>query len=254
MNVFRIGHRLSGRAAVIIAGFCIAALSTVAGRAAVSSQAQPVFGTIIGTVQIEGKVPEFPPPKITKDADVCKDVPNEKLIVSPLGGVQNAVVALEGVPYHTSLPQASLQPVFRMTNSGCRFVPHVTVMQLNDPLEISNTDPILHTARAVQSQVNVGLYPGRTVQGKVGRPTTGPVKIICEIHPWMVGYVYLTDNPYYALTDVHGNFEIDNVPPGRYRLKVWHETLGTQVVSVDVTVGKTAEINFKLASGQPKPQ
>jgi hypothetical protein len=70
----------------------------------------------------------------------------------------------------------------------------------------------------------------------------------------MAGYVYLTDNPYFAVTDMHGEYQIENVPPGTYRLKVWHETLGTQLVSVDVTAGKNTEVNFKMSSGQIKPQ
>jgi|SRR5208337_2595948 len=127
-------------------------------------------------------------------------------------------------------------------------------MQYNNDLEISNTDPILHTARALPAQVNVGLYPGMTVQSEVGMPRLGPMKFTCEIHPWMLAYVFLTDNPYFVVTDLHGEYEIDNVPPGKYRVRIWHELLGVEVSTVAVNAGKTTEFNFKFDSSKISPQ
>jgi hypothetical protein len=85
-------------------------------------------------------------------------------------------------------------------------------------------------------------------------PRLGPVKLTCEIHPWMLAYVFLTDNPYFAVTDVHGEYEIDNVPAGKYRVRIWHELLGYQVSTVAVTASKTTEFNFKFDSGKRAPR
>lgn len=231
--------------------FRVLLIGTAAGLlVAGCHKAPPANGTIKGTIVIEGEPPKIEPLKITKDQDVCKNVPNESLMVGPGGGLQNAVVALEGVPESAVTAQTTEHPVFRLTNSECRFVPHVLVMQFNQALEISNADPILHTARTLQSQVNVGLYPGRAVRRDIGAPVLGPAKITCEIHPWMLAYVYLTDNPYYALSDVHGEYEIDNVPPGKYRVRIWHELLGTQVSNVEVMPGKATQLNVSFPAGQ----
>jgi carboxypeptidase family protein len=239
---------------VVVAGaacLCIMLMSTAAGLyAAESPGVRPAGGRILGVIQVEGGLPQLEPPKITKDKDVCKDVPNESLLVGAERGLQNAVVTLEGTPKEAASAVKPAYAVFRLNNQGCRFVPHVIVMQSHDELEIGNADPILHTARALPAQVDVGLYPGRAVRKEIGAPPAGPVRITCEIHPWMGAYVFLTDNPYYAVTDVHGEYEIDNVPPGKYRVKIWHELLGTQIGTVVVTAGKSTELNFKFDSGK----
>ena len=229
-------------------------IGTAAGLLVSGCQpSRPPTGTIKGTIELQGPPPRIEPLAITKDQDVCKNVPNESLIVSAGGGVQNAVVALEGAPAAAESGKSAEHPVFRLTNSECRFVPHVLVMQFDEPLEISNVDPILHTARTLRSQVNVGLYPGRAVRKDIGAPLLGPAKITCEIHPWMAAYVYLTDNPYYAVTDLHGEYEIDQVPPGKYRVAIWHELLGKQIENIEVTAGKATELNFSFPSAQASP-
>lgn len=224
---------------------CLSVMFVVAACAKDSPAA--ATGTIKGTVRLRGNPPALAPLKITKDQDVCREVPNEALLVSAGGGVQNTVVVLEGLPKRTPAPDA-VRPVFRLTNWQCRFAPHVSVMQVDSDLEISNLDPILHTAKALQPQVNVGLYPGRAVRRGIGSPVLGPLKITCEVHPWMLAYVFLTDNAYYAVTDLHGEYQIEGVPPGKYRLKIWHELLGTQVMPVEVMTGKTAEVNVTLSA------
>jgi hypothetical protein len=255
MNALKTRTRAGNK--VIAAAVCLGAIlmSLGAGLYAADSisPAHPATGTIIGVIQIQGTPPKLEPLKIVKDRDVCKNVPNESLIVGPGQGLQNVVVSLVGVPTQASSTPHQVHSIYRLTNAQCRFVPHVLVMQYDNDLEISNADPILHTAKALPVQVNVGLYPGRTIQSGVGKPRLGPVKLTCEIHPWMLAYVFLTDNPYFAVTDMHGEYEIANVPPGKYQVKIWHELLGDQVSNLTVTAGKTTEFNFKFDSGKPAP-
>jgi len=61
------------------------------------------------------------------------------------------------------------------------------------------------------------------------------VRIDCDLHTWMRAWVVVTEHPFYAVTEANGEFVIDNVPPGKYTLKIWQETLGT--VTREVTVG-----------------
>jgi len=206
-----------------------------------------VGGTIEGFVRIEGEVPKPAPLEINKDTDFCKDVPNETLVVGPGKGVQYTVVTVEGLAKNAEPPGGDqVSTVNRLDNRRCQFVPHVLAMEVNQFLEIENSDPILHATHALfhegQPQFNVGLYPGRIVRKPI--VATGPVKIICEVHPWMTAYIFVTENPYHAVTDIYGRYEIRDVPPGKYRIKAWHERLGTQEQQVIVTDGQTTEAIF----------
>jgi hypothetical protein len=206
-------------------------------------------GTISGFAKFEGQLPKLPPLEIVKAKDVCKDVPNETLVVGPERGIRYAVVTLEGVPASEA---AEGEAVHELDNAGCRFVPHVQAMQVNQSLVLKNTDPILHSVHAffqgAQPQFNVGLFPGKVVRKPMVSP--GVVKLLCEVHSWMSAYVIVTENSYHAVTDVHGEYQIGDVPPGTYRLKVWHERLGTQEKKVEVKAGATSKVDFVLSPSE----
>src|ERR1019366_1315234 len=165
MNGLKTGPRAATKVIVTAACLCVILMSaSTVSYATDLPRARPTTAKIIGVIQIEGAPPKLEPLKIIKDQDVCKEVPNESLIVGPGQGLQNVVVSLEGAPTQTSPAPHQARSVYRLTNAQCRFVPHVLVMQFNNELEIANADPILHTVKALPAQVNVGLYPGRTVQ------------------------------------------------------------------------------------------
>jgi plastocyanin len=200
-------------------------------------------GSIKGAVKLRGDVPKLPPLEITKYKDVCKNVPNESLVVGSGKGIRYAVVTLEGISRGKPVER---EAVHELDNVRCRFVPHVQAASVGQFLLLKNTDPILHTAHAYfedqQPHFNVGLYPGRVSRKPLVTP--GVVKILCEVHPWMTAFIVITDHPYHAVTDVYGEFLIDNIPPGTYRLKVWHEMLGTQEKEVRVESGKSAQADL----------
>lgn len=210
-------------------------------------------GTITGFVKLEGPVPKLPPPQIVKSKDVCKNVPNETLVVGPDKGIRYAVITLEGAPAGA---EDQTEAVHELDNAGCRFVPHVQVMRVNQMLVLKNTDPILHTDHAffqgAQPQFNVGLYPGKVTRKPM--VSTGVVKILCDVHPWMSAYIVITENPYHAVSDAYGEYQIGDVPPGVYRLKVWHESLGTQEQKIEVKEGATSKMDFVFtAAKEGKP-
>ena len=72
------------------------------------------------------------------------------------------------------------------------------------------------------------------------------MKVQCDIHKWMEGWVVIADHPYYALTDTNGTFTISNVPPGTYTLEVWHEMLGIVTQPVTVKAKKSVKISVAL--------
>jgi plastocyanin len=202
-------------------------------------------GAIIGFVKVQGKVPKLAPLQISKFKEVCRNVPNESLVVGPSQGVRYAVVTLEGITKGKAIER---EAIHELDNLSCRFVPHVQVASVGQFLLLRNTDPILHTAHAYfkdQPHFNVGLYPGKVSRKPL--VTSGTVKIVCEVHPWMSAHVVITEHPYHAVTDVYGEYVIWDVPPGRYRLKVWHETLGVQEKQIEVKGGTASEVDFILS-------
>jgi hypothetical protein len=198
---------------------------------------------IRGTVKVEGKLPKLEPLRITKYKEVCKDVPNESLIVGPAQGLRYAVITLEAVGKGKAVEK---ETAHELDNIKCRFSPHVQAASVGQFVVIKNSDPILHTAHALftneQPQFNVGLYPGRITRKPL--VAAGVVKIRCEVHPWMTAYIVATEHPYHAISDIYGEYELTDIPPGAYQLKVWHESLGTQEKRIEVKPGVTQKVDF----------
>jgi len=205
--------------------------------------------TIRGTVKVQGQLPKLLPLQISKYKEVCRDVPNETLIVGPSQGLRYAVVTLEGIAKGKAVER---EVQHELDNVKCRFVPHVQTASVGQFVLMKNTDPILHTAHAFfingQPQFNVGLYPGRVSRKPLVTP--GVVKILCEVHPWMSAYIVVTDHPYHSVTDAYGEYLINDIPPGNYKLKVWHESLGTEEKAVEVKAGASRNVDFIF---KPKP-
>ena len=201
--------------------------------------------TVRGTVKFDGNPPKLQPLQITKYKEVCHDAPNESLVLGSGKGIRYAVIALEGISKGKAVEK---EVVHEIDNSRCRFAPHVVAASVGQFVLFKNSDPILHTAHAYftanQPQFNIGLYPGRVSRKPLVAP--GLAKIICEVHPWMTAYIVVTDHPYQAVTDAYGEYLINDVPPGNYRVKIWHEILGTQEKPVEVKAGAATLADFTL--------
>ena len=201
-------------------------------------------GAIIrGTVKVEGKLPKLLPLQVTKYKEVCKDVPNESLVVGLGQGLRYAVITLEGMVKGKAVEKEALHEI---DNLRCRFVPHVSAASIGQFVVLKNSDPILHTVHALfineQPQFNVGLYPGRVSRKPL--IAAGVVKLRCEVHPWMAAYIVVTEHPYHAISDSYGEYEITDIPAGVYQLKVWHESLGTQEKRIEVKSSATQKVDF----------
>lgn len=200
-------------------------------------------GTIRGSVKVEGKLGKLPPLQVTKYKEVCKDVPNESLIVGHGQGLRYAVITLEGIGKGKAVEKEADHEI---DNLHCRFIPHVLAASVGQFVVLKNSDPILHTVHALfnneQPQFNVGLYPGRVSRKPL--IAAGVVKIRCEVHPWMAAYIVVTEHPYHAISDVYGEYELTDIPAGNYRVKVWHESLGTQEKRIEVKPAATQKVDF----------
>ncbi len=128
------------------------------------------------------------------------------------------------------------------------FVPHVLAVQKGATVDFPNSDNVRHNVFSPPNccnQFNLGTYDSGTSK-PVTFTETCEVPLLCNVHAEMSAYVVVMDNPYFAVTARDGSFTIDNVPPGSYKLKTWHEKLKSVTQDVTVEGGKTIEVSLVL--------
>jgi plastocyanin len=228
--------------------FVVGWLGASGSLAAADYREEPVVdgGGISGRVLVAGEVPALPPQVVYKQHEVCgTSLPDQRLMVGKGGTLGNAVVEVDWIT--AGKPIRRDQPVV-FDNAKCQFVPHVAAAAVGQTVQFHNSDPFLHDAHAwlgTRTLFNIGILPGHTA----GRPLSdaGLVHINCNVrHTWMHAYLFVGENPYAAVTGVDGQFSIDQVPPGTYTVRVWHELFGSLERSVTVQAGKTATVDFAL--------
>src|SRR5215467_1970594 len=218
--------------------------------------------SISGLISVSGPVPKLPKRDIKKDPQVCGTAArdSEQLLVSSGGGLKNAIVIVEGVKKGKAVP-ASLQNV-EIDQKNCDYSPHVMVMPVNGDIAVRNSDPLLHNIHFYQNDDSL-FNIAQPVQGQVDKhklEKAGMVYAECDVHNWMKGHVAVVDNPYYAITDENGKFSITDLPPGSYKVRIWHEYLGDKTQGVNVSAKGNFALNLDLkdllaakASGSGKP-
>ena len=197
-------------------------------------------GEVRGVVRFEGAVPPRGERETTKDRRVCGETqPVESLVVGD-GGLENVVVRVV-VPGAVAPPRT-----LALDQRGCRFVPHVQAATVGSTLELLNGDPILHSVHAYAGVTTAFDVPTPDRAGKLARPLprAGPLRVGCDVHPWMSAWVLVVDGPYHAVTGAGGRFSIAGVPPGTYTAIAWHESLGEKIATVTVSEGGSGELAF----------
>jgi Carboxypeptidase regulatory-like domain len=210
-------------------------------------QAGPVSGggAIQGVVIYKGDVPSE---KVipTKDVETCGQPYERKLIeVGADKGVQNAVVYLVDVAKGKPWPPQPKPP--ELDNLKCRFVPDVMAIRAG-PLVVVNSDPVLHNTHGYygkRTAFNMAL-PNKDQRIPTSLSRGGTVRVDCDAHGWMLGWIYVMDNPYYALTGADGKFSIADVPPGTYKLEANQSFTGPIEQTVKVEAGKTTTLTIEL--------
>src|SRR3569833_1168616 len=137
----------------------------------------------------------------------------------------------------------------RIAQHGAMFTPHVLPVMAGTTVEWPNDDAIFHNVFSVSDAKNfdLGLYKGNPQNKRITFDKAGRVDVFCSIHSEMHCIVLVLENPYFASTDGDGNYKILNVPPGKYKLKAWHERLPAD--EKEITVPETGEVRMDFTLG-----
>lgn len=208
-------------------------------------------------VSIQGKVhlgnskplvKRFP---IFKDHKICgkghRDIP---LVQVNGEGLLDTVVYLVNVP--KGKPFRSWSKKITINQSGCRFIPHLSVMANGGEIEVINSDATLHNIHAYEL-VGANHFSNFTVsQPQRGDIVTKEVtvrrgmgmRVNCDAHNFMRGFVFLARNPYFAIVESDGMYSIDDIPPGTYVVRTWHGTLGERTRTITVKPNSVGTVDF----------
>jgi hypothetical protein len=210
-------------------------------RAAAPTDTADGPGVIAGTITFAGTPPPAPPLRMDSDPKCIPEpgATSELLVVGPGQGLKNVFVYVkDGLGARTYATPTS--PV-TLDQKGCRYVPHVFGVQTGQPVQIANSDTVLHNVHALPKTnrefnfgqpANVPAVPRVFDKPEIGLPFR------CDVHGWMNAYANVVPHPFFAVTAEDGSFEIKGLPPGTYTIEAWHERLGTQSQPVTVD-GKT---------------
>lgn len=208
-------------------------------------------GAIEGVIKFKGTAPK---PRVTdiSGSDGCghDTVESEEVVVNENGTLRWAIAHLETSAvskYKFDAPK----DVFEVDQKGCVYIPHVAIVRTGQPFAYKNSDGALHNVHTLPKQ-----NPEMNVASPVGT-TTRPfryrkeeiLEVKCDVHPWMSSFIGVFAHPYYAVTGEEGTFKLDKVPPGTYKLQVWHEKFAgdkPRVVEVTVKPNETAKVELTI--------
>ena len=220
-------------------------------RPTASYHADPAVtgAAITGTVTAPPSLTAGPPIATGRDSTICGAAVIDESVVRQGSGLGGAVVWLDDIRRGRPLP---LERRLELESDKCRLTPRVQAGVVGSAVNVLGHDDFRQHLRFLAGG---GREPRATVLlGEdeqvipTERPFTAPGLVVVRDadHAWPTAYLAVFDHPYFAVTTPNGAFRIEGVPPGRYRLKVWHERakLVEQVVEVGAS-GTTVNVELK---------
>lgn len=236
-----------------IGGLLMAAMLAPAGRAAAQQGAG--HGTIAGRIRLANPAPGNTFIRMGMDPKCAqinagKRLVKETVLAAPDGSLANVFVKLEGAFPQTPVPTA---PVV-VDQRGCVYGPRVVGARVGQELEVRNSDDLLHNVHGVSSHSN-GFNVSEPKAGMVQRfrlKDEEMLRLMCDVHRWMVAFVGVVTHPYFAVSGAAGTLRIENVPAGTHTIQAWHERFGLLTQTVRVKPGATVTVDF-MFTGYEKP-
>jgi plastocyanin len=162
-----------------------------------------------------------------------------KVTATGMRSPENIAVYIDAISGKTF--PAPAKPVV-MDQKNLKFAPHVLVILKGTTVNFLNSDSVGHNVfwPSISGNKKLGHNLGTWPQGQVKTFTfndAGVAPLLCNVHPEMSGYIVVAPTPYFAVTNKDGEYEIKDVPPGKYTLTTWSEEGKPVTQVVDVTAG-----------------
>ena len=203
---------------------------------------------IAGTITLKGTPGKLRVIDMTADP-LCQEhnrKPRPDWVITNQGRLANAFIYVKGETldtYQFEMPDSEII----LNQRACYFEPHVFGLRVGQPLRIINGDPThhnVHPTPKLNQEWNQTQAPYAPPMVKTFRRAEVMIPIKCNQHPWMKAYVGVMNHPYFAVSDGSGKFEIRGLPPGTYKLVVWHEIFGEQEIDVTLVPGESRSADF----------
>jgi hypothetical protein len=210
-------------------------------------------GIITATVKFEGAVPAPEIITITGDPKCVSESgapqrPDEKIVVGDNQALQNVFVYVKDGLGNFAFPVPT-QPVV-LDQDKCRYTPHVVGVRVGQPLQVRNSDPLMHNVRS-NAVINQSFNKSTPIEGikfdHVFATKEVMVPFKCDVHGWMSAYVGVLDHPYFGTTAPDGKVVLGNLPPGTYTIEAWHEALGTKTQQVTIAAKESKDVSFAFS-------
>ena len=208
----------------------------------------PAFGAVKGTITLGASV-AVDSTSVTSDQNICGTSAHPSVEIGGKRQLANALVWVAGVSTGKDLP---IERRLEISSENCSLDPRVQGAVEGSTVNVFNDDKVIHRLVFLRAGTNDTLVVtpffniGQVVATEKLAKEPGVVEVRCVQHPWTRGYLAVFDHPYFAVTEKDGRFSIDSLPPGSYRLMVWHEgmskpreqtvTIGAGEATVDVTL------------------
>lgn len=207
-------------------------------------------GGVKGTIKLKGKAPapviqiKQGDPEV-KDAAVCAAqnlMKNDLVVNQETSGIANVFLYMKEAPAGAKF-EASKKKTLVFDQKNCRFVPHAQIVRTDQEVEVISSDAVAHNFHSYpirNTPQNILVAPntpaGQGTKVTFDGPDILPMKVGCDIHPWMTAWWMVVDHPYAAVTDEKGEFEVGELPDGTHTFRVWHEKAGYLEKKLEVTV------------------
>jgi len=215
-------------------------------------------GTIQGKATMKGGIPE---PRVFHlvlfpNLDMCAEVDTDDemnrllfdFIIDKQKGLKDVVITLEQVDAGKPFPNKPIDII----SENCQFLPVVNVIPQGGTFFVDNQDAVMHNSQVYQSErgkiiLNIPIPAEEISEGKVKFQKHYKVfQMICGMHEFMQTWGYRVQNPYYYQTQVDGNYKIDNIPPGEYKITAWHFLMKKRSKKIQISEDETINLDFEF--------